>query len=165
MPRKSKRLEYTPVETLKFVRGVTCEFLDCCDAFKGSKELLVATGVAPAHLFPGEPGMPASTVDVWPRGSPQGVRCQVDGRLQIRRNPSGKYTVARYVSEAEAARRRAATERRTERYLVNPSVHWEASTIAAAMVRLSRDEMPVTKGEKQARQLMEDLCSRHMLPQ
>lgn len=97
--------QYTqPVRVIE-VPGVRFESQLQQDVYKGTKEQLVAAGLAPAELFPGEPGMPLASVILWPRGTARGSGYSVPGRLTLSRNPSGMFTAALVVSEAEQERR------------------------------------------------------------
>jgi|APMI01.1.fsa_nt_gi hypothetical protein len=103
---EKKRL-YEPAAQLVAVPGVRVDKQLCVDVFRGTKEQLVAAGLAPAGLFPGEPGMPLASVMLWPRGTARGAGYRVPGRLCLSRNPSGMFTAALTVSKAEQERRQA----------------------------------------------------------
>lgn len=86
-----------------------------CDAYTGTRDELLAAGLVPDGMFPGEPGMPLASVDLWPRNdAASGGPWWRPGRLRVARLMSGKFTASIVVSEEEQQRRidRKAEEQR-----------------------------------------------------
>jgi hypothetical protein len=78
------------------------------DFYSGEKFALVAAGLLPAHLFPGEPGMGATCAVVYPEGV-QIRHCghrATPGALEVRRTASGKFQIAITPGAKELERRR-----------------------------------------------------------
>jgi len=93
-----------------------CRSDDMLDYFLGTKDALVAAGLAPAELFPGEPGLPKCSVTLMPKGAPTGNgRVCTPGRLTLRRRAKGQFLAELVPVADELAKRRArvATERET----------------------------------------------------
>lgn len=105
-----RKHQYTPPTRILDVPGVRVERQLQQDVYKGTKEQLVAAGLAPAELFPGEPGMPLASVMLWPRGTARGSGYSIPGRLCLSRNPSGVFTASLTVAEVEQQRRQAADD-------------------------------------------------------
>jgi len=110
--------QYRPAETLGESTDVRIERLTgtSFDTYRGSKEALVSIGIAPEHLFPGEPGMPLQSIYIWPIGAPRGSRTSLPGCLRITRNPSGTFVATLAVSTLEQQRRTAAREAKEREY-------------------------------------------------
>lgn len=103
-----KKHQYEPPARLAALPGVRVERQLRQDVYRGTKEQLVAMGLAPEALFPGEPGMPLTSVMVWPKGTARFSDWVIPGRLCLSRSPKGTFSAALVVSEEEQERRRAA---------------------------------------------------------
>lgn len=77
------------------------------DYYAGSAEAMVASGLVPRSLLPGEPGNPISSASYRPLGAVREGGCwfRVPGYLQIFRAPSGLFRAALVVSREEQERR------------------------------------------------------------
>jgi hypothetical protein len=100
--------EYTPPAAIPDVPGLRKSSDSThADTYRGTKAELLALGLLLPHQFPGEPGMPAASVTLWPAGTPPGSSWRTPWRVTVNRNPSGRFTLAVVVSEAEQLQRQA----------------------------------------------------------
>jgi hypothetical protein len=86
-----------------------------CDDFTGTKEDLAAMGLVPSHMFPGEPGMPVTSVSLRPVATGVGAAITTPGYVTIKRRPGGKFCVTITVSKAEQLRREQCRQASKER--------------------------------------------------
>jgi len=85
------------------------------DFYSGAKDDLVAIGLLPSSLFPGEPGMPSGSVRLWPHGAPRNKGgYDMPGRMTVHRTASGKFQIRLSVSLEERERRERAQEAKRE---------------------------------------------------
>ncbi|WP_422016913.1 hypothetical protein [Roseateles sp.] len=103
-----RKHQYEPAAQLTEVPGVRVERNWLYDVYRGTPAELVAMGLAPAAMFPGEPGMPLVSVTLWPRGTEHRSGWNVPGRLHLSRTSKGTFTAALVVSAEEQETRRAA---------------------------------------------------------
>lgn len=100
------------------------------DIYSGTKAELVAAGLVPAELLPGEPGMPLMRVTLWPADLP--ARCSSEwtpGRLVVHKTPSGNFTARLSVSPEERRIREETADR------ARHEAERNASASLAALVR------------------------------
>ncbi len=103
---------YSPT-AIRPVPGVKVEKMTYADYYTGTRDALVASGVATADMFPGQPGRQIVSATYRPHGTCRGDQpfWRVPGHLNIRRNPSGTYVarvaVADDVREAREAKAEA----------------------------------------------------------
>lgn len=109
-----RRHQYDPPTNLVAVPGVRVERNVYGDVYRGSKEDLATMGLVPVGQFPGDAGMPITSVTLWPRGTPRGSGCRVPGMLSITRNPRGSFTALLVPSYAEQQLRKVERERQNE---------------------------------------------------
>lgn len=83
-----------------------------CDTYTGEKAALVAAGLLPAHLFPGEVGLGKSSATFYTEGMPPVLRGMWPhpGSVDVSRLASGRFTI-RVTPDAEELERRRHGER------------------------------------------------------
>ncbi len=104
------KFHYTPAVHIGEVDGVRKRSDTHEDCYSGTKEQLVSIGLVPDGLFPGDPGMPTSSVALWPVGTPKRAAWYTPGKLRISRSLSGKFCAWLAVSAEEQERRKARHE-------------------------------------------------------
>lgn len=114
---------YTPPAAINVVEGVLVNGgdgpagLEPVDHYYGTMEQLVASGLASADMFPGQPGRPTTKVAYRPAGAIRGAGQPwhtVAGYMTIQRHVSGVFTISVTVAEAEQRRRAQERDRRTQ---------------------------------------------------
>lgn len=101
------------------------------DIYSGTKAELVAAGLVPAELLPGEAGMPLMRVTLWPVDSQARYSSEwTPGRLVIHKTPSGNFTARLSVSSEERRIREETAERARQE-----EAERNASASLAALVR------------------------------
>lgn len=114
-PRKGYMRRYTPPCEIRDIPGVRKTQDLHQDRYNGTKDDLVAMGLLPSELFPGEPDMPAGGVTLWPPDAKHGGGRFYPGRMQVTRTAAGTFTIRLAVSAEEQARRRQDEETRHAR--------------------------------------------------
>ena len=127
------------------------------DFYRGTKDELVAAGLAPAELFPGEPGMPLTTVPLTPIGARSTGSCWVPGRLSITKNPSGKFTAALVPSAEELQRREAQRQAERARTAAAAVAHDADAMHAAQSARHALGYVIATLGPSEVLRLVKAL--------
>ena len=131
---------YTPLATVKMQPYRSDELHDY---YRGTKDALVAAGLAPAELFPGEPGMPKCSVRLMPTGVTTGSgRVCTPGRLTITKRPNGQFLAELVPAAGELAKRRArdAAERETKAAL-RRAEDQAGLALGSIVATLGRDEV------------------------
>lgn len=103
---------YTPpvhIAPAPGVKVMACELY--ADRYVGTKADLIASGLLPDGLFPGDPGMRKATVTLLPVGA-QSDGCDQPGRMFICKKPGGRFAITLTVSEEEQARRERVSHHR-----------------------------------------------------
>lgn len=96
---------YTPpvhIAPAPGVKVMACELH--ADRYVGTKADLIASGLLPDGLFPGDPGMRKATVTLLPVGA-QSDGCGQPGRMFVCKKPGGRFAITLTVSEEEQSRR------------------------------------------------------------
>lgn len=98
---------YQPAAEIRSVPGVVKVECDSrIDVYTGTADALVAAGIAPLCLFPGQPGIAATTASYRPACTvASGAWYSTPGYMSIFRNPSGSFRVVLTVSIEEQERR------------------------------------------------------------
>jgi hypothetical protein len=126
---------YTPPARIVEVPGVRKQSVAEFDFYTGHQADLVSAGVLPASMFPGELGLPLTSVVYWPTGvQPDGNK--TPGRMRVVKSASGKFTIALAVSKDEQERRKAESAARARAIAESPS-HGPRHALA-----VWRDEQP-----------------------
>lgn len=112
----STRKHYTPPQVGELRSGVRKTSKKYDDLYSGEKDELVSMGLLDTSLFPGEPGMPATQVTLWPPGAIWGESWNTPGRMVVTRRANGTFTIKLAVSEQEQERRVEEDCKKTEAY-------------------------------------------------
>ncbi|MCG3189298.1 MAG: hypothetical protein LKCHEGNO_01618 [Burkholderiaceae bacterium] len=100
------RRYYTPPTVIRRVDGVLVVRKHNVKLYSGSAEAILATGLVAADMLPGQPGVPLTGVCYYPLGVEQrDYSHRIPGRMEIRRQASGRIQVALTVSLEEQIRR------------------------------------------------------------
>ncbi len=119
---KAPRRYYTPGQIKTDVSRVSIGVVQVgqsgwANCYSGEKGDLVAAGLLPSHLFPGEPGQPLTAATFYPVGAAEfDPRWKTPGLLVVNKAPSGKFRVRVMVCAEESNRRNAEAAERKRSY-------------------------------------------------
>jgi hypothetical protein len=143
-----------PAGGIRLVPGVRVKAACRVDIYTGSAEDLVASGIVPPGLFPGDPGMPSVIVSLRPAGV-QRVQdrawCFTPGFLRVQRLAVGGFRVERTVDHEEQKRRHAAQ-------VCAERERWQAVERARDALEARRPAAPVSDVQR----AREELAARHV---
>lgn len=101
---------YTPGPRVLEAPGLTRREDHISDYYVGTKEALVAAGLLPGHMFPGEPGMPRKSVSLRPQGCGPGPGrpsiFSTPGYVMVRSLSAGRFELRLCIPLDERAKRR-----------------------------------------------------------
>lgn len=105
---KPKGRFYDPPAAIRAVPSLLRKEEGNTTVFIGSAEAVVAAGLLPMHLLPGQPGQPTNSVSLRPRGARTAKSVGKEpGFVKVYRLPDGRLRVVLNVDAEELARREA----------------------------------------------------------